>query len=269
MVGEKRGKKLNYSDEELIKKLNNDIKTRNRIYISATIITVLILLPFLPFWFNITNAMHTFGIGHYQTEKEYVKFYGNEIAGIHIELDITRIRLWDIDIISGEYAEEFGYMVNTSISMINSEIIQALGFSYRLQIHRRDEKGIEYVIDTYDPPRDTVQHDTGYAMEKYAVCNSTGTVKYHFIMDSILYNETVQYFIDYIIPFNNLDYANFNLLFYSILGLYLLSIGLVPFIFFKIIKPIFGFEFDKDDLEREKRFREFVDKRKGRQRHNY
>jgi len=269
MVGDKRVKRLNYSDEELIKKLNNKNKTRNRIYISATIITVLILLPYISFWFDTTNAMHTFGIGHYQTEKEYVKSYGNERAGIHIELDITRIRLWDIDIISGEYMEEFGYMVYTSISMITSENIQALGFSYRLQIHRRDEDGIEYVIDTYDPPRDTVQHDTGYALEKYAVCNSTGSVKYHFIIDSILYNESVEYFIDYIIPYGNEDYANFNLLFYLILGLYLFSIGLVPFLFHKILKPVFGFEFDKDDLEREKRFREYVDRRKGRYRHNY
>ena len=146
--------------------------------------------------------------------------------------------------------------------MITSEIIQALGFSFRLQIHSIDEANIEYVSDTYDSTRDTVQHDIGYAMEKFVVCNSTGIVNDHFIMDSILYNETVKYSIDYFIPFSNQDYANFSLIFYSFLGLYLLFIGLVPFLFYKIAKPIFGFEFDKDDLEREKRFREFMDKRK-------
>jgi len=101
-------------------------------------------------------------------------------------------------------------------------------------------------------------------MNKDTICNSTGLVTYIFQIGSNVYNETTEYEIKYLIPYSNLDYANFKLVFYAILGVYLLSIGLVPFFFKKLIKPTFGIVIDEVDIEREKKFKEFVNKKKTR-----
>jgi hypothetical protein len=219
------------------------------------------LLPYIPFWYNITGAMNTFGIGQYHKEKEYTSVHGNATVGIYIELDITLTNFIDVDIISGTREEMYGYTVITTMSMIASENVEPIGFIYSVLIHYQDDIAIEHDADSYDPPRDNLKFSTGYQMEKEAVCNSTGFVTYLFQMDSIVSNETVVYFIDYIIPLGNLDYANFSLIFYSFLGLYLLLIVLVPFIFHKIIKPVFGIIIDEEDLEREIRFKEYVNKK--------
>ena len=222
------------------------------------------LLPYIPFWFNITKAMETFGIGQFHTEKKYLKNYGNETAGVYIQLDIKLKRYSDTDIVSGETVYQDGYYVLTSISMLASEYIDPLGFTFRVQLHLKDDVPIESEVDFFDPPIELLLFNTGYMLNKDVVCNSTGRITYQFIMDSIIYNETIDYYIDYLIPYGNLEYNNYNLIFYIFLSFYLLSIGLVPFLFYKLIKPTFGIMFDEEDLEREKKFRDFVEKRRTR-----
>lgn len=255
---------LSFNTKFEVEKLNKNLKTRNRVYIIATLITILMLLPYIPFWFNITEAMETFGIGQFHTEKEYLKIYGNKTAGVHIELDIQLKIYSDVDIVSEEKVSMQGYNVVTSISMLTSEDVDPLGFTFSVQVHLKDDLPIESDVDFFDPPREFLQFNTGYIMDKDVVCNSTGIISYQFLMDSIVYNETIDYYIDYLIPYGSLDYNNLNIIFYSFLSFYLLSIGLAPFLFYKLIKPTFGIVFDEEDLEREKKFKDFIEKRRTR-----
>ncbi|MFX0012941.1 MAG: hypothetical protein ACFE9R_21705 [Candidatus Hermodarchaeota archaeon] len=252
---------LSESPQEKLKKLNRNFKTRNSVYIVLCIIFILSMLPFIPFWYNISNAMQTFGIGHYYTDKKYVSDYGNESVGIYIELDISLTQYEDTDIITGGRQIMYGYHVITSISMISHGNITPLGFIFRVLIHYVGERAVEHDSGYLNPPREVIQFDSGYIMKKQSVCNSSGRVTYLFQRDSIVYNQTTFYKINYIIPYGELDYNNFKLMFYSILGLYLLFIGLIPFILLRIIKPTFGIEFDEIDLERERRFKEYVEKK--------
>ena len=261
MVG-KKVTGLDTSIKDRVDKINRGFRIRNRVYITVTFITILMLVPYIPFWFNIDNAMKSFGIGRYHTEKEYLNNYGNGSVGIFIQLDLDLTEFTDIDIISGEKYTHSGYEVTSTFSMIASENIEPLGFIYRVLLHYRDEKAIEHDAGFLNPPRELLQFNTGYIINKESICNSTGIVTYLFQIGSNVYNETTEYQITYVIPYGNLDYANFKLVFYTILGVYLLSIGLVPFFFKKLIKPTFGFVIEEEDLERDKKFREFVNKKK-------
>lgn len=260
--------KLTESQKEIIRRLNRNIKMRNRIYIITTIFAVLMLLPYIPFWYNISGAMSAFGIGTYHTEKILTNPYGNETVGIDVQLDLQLTEFSDVDLFTGKVDYVYGYMVTTSVSMITSEKIIPIGFVYRILIHYQNKQAMEHDAGFYNPPRESLKFTTGISLDKEGVCNSTGVVTYLFQMDSAVLNDTVDYYIDYIIPYGNLDYANANLIIYTILGLYLLSIVAIPFILHKIIKPGFGIEFDEIDLEREKRFKEFVDKKLVKLRHD-
>jgi len=253
---------LTFNTKLKVEKIDKNLKTRNRVYVIATLFTILMLLPYIPFWFNITGAMETFGIGQFHTEKDYIKIYGNKTAGVHIQLDIQLRRYSDTDIVSGEKVYQSGYNVLTSISMLTSEDVDPLGFTFSVQVHLKDDLVMESDMDFFDPPREILQFNTGYIMDKDVVCNSTGIISYQFLMDLIVYNETIDYYIDYLIPYGNLEYNNYNIIFYAFLSFYLLSIGLTPFVFYKLIKPTFGIVFDEEDLEREKKFRDFVEKRR-------
>lgn len=264
MVGKKKGMGLEASIEDKLVRINRSFKIRNRVYITVTIITILMLVPYIPFWFNISNAMKSFGIGRYHTDKEYLSNYGKESVGIYIQLDLVLTEYSDTDMISGQKTTQLGYDVTSSFSMIASENIEPLGFIFRVLIHYKNEKAVEHEAGYLSPPRKFLRFNTGYIMNKDTICNSTGLVTYLFQIDSNVYNETTEYQITYIIPYSNLEYANFNLAFYTFLSLYLLFIGLVPFILKRLIKPTFGIEIDRDDLEREERFREYLNKRKTR-----
>ncbi|NHJ21486.1 MAG: hypothetical protein EAX91_11115 [Candidatus Lokiarchaeota archaeon] len=248
------------NDKEIVDKINAGFKKRNRAYIFLTLITISLLLPYIPFWFDTTKVEQTFHIGYFHAEKTYINDYRNESAGILVELDIVRTAFKDVQ--TGDVM--FGYMVYTSISMIASENIETIGFSFRWQLHLKNLRVIEHDSESYKNPISNIYFNSGYMMKKGDVCNSTGKVTYHFVMknDTVVYNETTEYFVDFIIPFDALDYANFSLIIYAILGLYLLFIGLVPFIFNKLIKPTFKVEFDLDDLERERKFKEYVAKKR-------
>ena len=264
MVGRKKVRGLHASIEDKLVRINRSFKIRNRVYVTVSIITILMLVPYIPFWFNISDAMKSFGIGRFHTEKEYLNYYGNESVGIYIQLDIVLTEFSDTDIISGQKVTQLGYDVTSSFSMIASENIEPLGFIFRVLLHYKNEKAVEHEAGYLNPPREFLRFNTGYIMHKDTMCNSTGLVTYLFQIDSNVYNETTEYQITYIIPYSNLEYANYNLVFYTMLGVYLLFIGLVPFIFKKLIKPTFGIEIDRDDLEREERFREYLNKRKTR-----
>ncbi|NHJ20105.1 MAG: hypothetical protein EAX91_04115 [Candidatus Lokiarchaeota archaeon] len=258
---------LTESSKEIIRRLNKKIKTRNRIYIVTTLFAVLMLLPYIPFWYNISGAMSAFGIGTYHNEKILTNAYGNETVGIDVRLNLQLTEFSDVDIVSGQRDVTYGYYVTTTVSMITSENVVPIGFVYRILIHYQNKQAMEHDAGYYNPPRESLKFTTGISLGKDGVCNSTGLVTYLFQMGSVVLNKTVNYYIDYIIPYGNLDYANYNLIFYTILGLYLLSIVAIPFILHKIIKPGFGIEFDEIDLKREKRFKEFVDKKLVRLRH--
>jgi hypothetical protein len=258
---------LTENTEETIRRLNKNIKSRNRIYIITSIFAVLLLLPYIPFWYNISGAMSAFGIGTFHNEKILTTPYGNETVGIDIQLDLQLTEFSDVDLFTGKVDYVYGYFVTTSISMITSDNLVPIGFVYRIMIHYQNKQAMEHDAGFYNPPRESLKFTTGISYEKEAVCNSSGRVTYLFQMDSVVLNNTVDYFIDYIIPYGDLDYANANLVLYIILGLYLLSIVAIPFILHKIIKPGFGIEFDEIDLERERRFKEFVEKKLVRFRH--
>jgi hypothetical protein len=248
------------NNKEIVDKINAGFKKRNRAYIFLTLITILLLLPYIPFWFDITKVEQTFHIGYFHAEKTYLNNCGKESAGIFVELDIVRTAFSDAQ--TGDVM--YGYMVYTSISMIVSENIETIGFSSRWQLHLKNLRVIEHDSESYNTPISNIYFSTGYMMRKGDVCNSTGKVTYHFVIknDTVIYNETTEYFIDFIIPFDALDYANFSLIIYAFLGLYLFFIGLVPFIFSKLIKPTFKIEFDQDDLERERKFKAYVAKKR-------
>ncbi|MFX0012940.1 MAG: hypothetical protein ACFE9R_21700, partial [Candidatus Hermodarchaeota archaeon] len=175
------------------------------------------LLPYIPFWFDIDGAMRAFGINQFHNEKNQLTYYGNESIGLHIELDISRTSFSDIDIVSGVEETTFGYMVHTFVSLIASKNIIPIGFSSKIQFHGVYLRTVEYDSEHYDPPVETLQFETGYKIKKSQICNSSGIVSYHFLMDLTVYNITDEYFITYLIPYDDLEYANFALIFYVFL----------------------------------------------------
>ena len=131
---------LTFNTKFEVEKLNKNLKTRNRVYIIATLLTILMLLPYIPFWFNITKAMETFGIGQFHTEKEYLKIYGNETAGVYIQLDIKLRTYSDTDIVSGEKVSLDLLFFVFCVTKPNNVFY----FDGKLPIHHNDISGCEF-----------------------------------------------------------------------------------------------------------------------------
>lgn len=194
------------------------------------------------------NFREIFRIGVFNEEDDYSNSYTGGSAGINLNLQI-------------EYTTDSRYLINTFVESISTGSVVNYGLlSILIQFFSDGTPEFARSVQ-FDPPSSTYPV-TQFVIEldKYANLSCSGTIEMSLEAGGVPINDTLNYQLSFIVPLGLGDFSNYDLLVDFLVPSHFLLYIIVPVILIWIFKPIFGLRFTEEDLERDRKFLEYLKK---------
>ncbi|MCJ7649927.1 MAG: hypothetical protein MUP85_15050 [Candidatus Lokiarchaeota archaeon] len=192
--------------------------------------------------FNFNNI---FGIGVYNIEDDFSNSYSDGTAGINLRLHFELILMDRYEVntiikpISTGNVVNFGLLSNDILCLNDNDFVFA--------------KSVQFSI----PSNDSVYR---FTPNLYKNNNFTcrGTVKISLETGGIPINDTINFQLSFFVPLNQEDYANINLVVYSLFFVHFFLYIIIPVLLIWIFKPMFGLKLSEEDIKRDENFLKYL-----------
>ncbi|MBY9015443.1 MAG: hypothetical protein KGD68_07105 [Candidatus Lokiarchaeota archaeon] len=206
---------------------------------------MLILISVTSIAFDFRNV---FAIGVYNIEDDYFNSYSDGTAGINLLLSLDR-------------ADNDRYTINSFIEPISTGDVVNYGLLSIIILYLSNN---ELVFDRsvqFGTPRSSYSVD-GISLEFFKGDNLTcnGMIEMSLETGGIPKNDSINFQLTFIVPLDTGDYMNYELAIYAFVPLHFLLYIIVPVILFWIFKPLFGIKFSEEDIKRDEKFLNHLDR---------
>ena len=202
---------------------------------------ILVVFNYLAF-----NFRTIFGFGIYNLEDDYNNSYSDGTAGINLHIRITHI-------------QDNQYYIYTFIEPISTGNVVNYGL-LSIEIYYMGDNHYIYTTSVqFDPPSSIfsisrISHAL-YKNENFS-CNGIAEVSYE--TGGIPKNDTINFQLNFIMPYGLEDYLNLDLALYVLFFLPFFLYVIIPIVLNWIFRPVFGLQYSEEEMKRDEKYLQYL-----------
>jgi len=194
------------------------------------------------------NFREIFRIGIYDVEDEYISSYADGTAGINLKINFN-------------HGLDERYVINTFVESISTGNVVNYGLlSILIYFLKNNVPVFARFVQFGAPSNIYTLNNIPLELAKHDNFTCYGTIEFSLETGGVPLNDTLNFQLTYLIPLGMADFASYDLLVDFIFPTHFLLYILVPVLLIWIFKPVFGLRFTEEELERDEKFLEYLQK---------